>query len=66
MLVKDRTDVHSLNVQLDAARTQAQLKYTVKCAFNRNFRAFVLKKDWLNDSSPVAQQLATAHIDKRG
>jgi hypothetical protein len=66
MMVRGRTDARSLNIQLDAARTQAQLKYTVKCTFNRKFRAFVLKNDWLKDSCPPAQQQATAHIGKRG
>jgi hypothetical protein len=66
MLVKDRTDVQSLNIQLDAARTRAQLKYAVKLAVNRNFRAFVLKKDWLNDLCPVNQSPPAVHIDKRG
>jgi len=65
MLVKDRTDVHSLKIQLDAARTRAQLKYTVKLAVNSNFRAFVLKTDWLN-GCPVKQSPAAVHIDRQG
>lgn len=64
--VKDRTDVHSLKIQLDAARTRAQLKYAVKLAVNSNFRAFVLKTDWLNDLCPVNQSPAAVQIDKRG
>jgi len=66
MLVKDRTDVQSLNIQLDAARTRAQLKYTVKLAVDRNFRAFVLKTDWLHDLCPVNQSSPAVDIDKRG
>jgi glucosyl-dolichyl phosphate glucuronosyltransferase len=52
MLVKNRTDVQSLNVQLESARTQAQLNYVLKVALNKNFRHFVLKKDWINDLRP--------------
>lgn len=66
LLLKDRTDVQSLNIQLDAARTRAQLKYTVKLAVDRNFRSFVLKTDWLHDLCPVNQSSPAVHIDKRG
>jgi glucosyl-dolichyl phosphate glucuronosyltransferase len=62
--VKDRTDVHSLKLQLDAARTRAQLKYALKLAANSNFRAFVLKTDWLNDWCPLNQSAPAVHIEK--
>ena len=52
-VIKDRTDVRSLNVQLEAARTQAQLRYVLKIALNRNLQDFVAKKDWLNDLRPM-------------
>ena len=52
VLVKNRTDVASLNIQLEAARTQAQLTYMLKIALNRNLQSFVAKKDWLNDFRP--------------
>jgi len=49
MLVKNRTDVQSLDIQLESARTQAQLKYMLKVTLNKKFQSFVLKKDWLNE-----------------
>jgi hypothetical protein len=49
MLVKNRTDVQSLHLQLESARTQAQLKYMLKVALDKKFQSFVVKKDWLND-----------------
>lgn len=67
MRVKGRMDVHSLKLQLAAARTRAQLKYALKLAVNSNFRAFVLKTDWLNDWCPLNQSPPAIHIDdKRG
>jgi glycosyltransferase involved in cell wall biosynthesis len=56
MLVRNRTDVQSLNVQLESARTQAQLKYMLKLALNKRFQSFVLKKDWINDLRPMEKQ----------
>jgi glycosyltransferase involved in cell wall biosynthesis len=56
MLVKNRTDVQSLNVQLESARTQAQLKYMLKVALNKRFQTFVSKKDWLNDVRPMEKR----------
>ena len=49
MLVKNRTDVQSLHLQLESARTQAQLKYMLKVALDKKFQSFVVKTDWLND-----------------
>jgi glucosyl-dolichyl phosphate glucuronosyltransferase len=60
MLVKDRTDVQSLNVQLESARTRAQLKYVLKVALDKKFRRFVVKKDWLNDVSPMEKRSDTS------
>ena len=59
MLVKNRTDVQSLTVQLESARTQAQLKYMLKVALNKRFQSFVLKKDWINDLRPMEKRLDT-------
>jgi glucosyl-dolichyl phosphate glucuronosyltransferase len=59
MLVKDRTDVQSLNVQLESARTQAQLQYMLKVALNKNFQRFVVKKDWLDDLRPMEKRSDT-------
>jgi glucosyl-dolichyl phosphate glucuronosyltransferase len=47
--VRGRTDIPSLNVQLEAARTQAQLRYMLKIALSRKLQNFVTKDDWLND-----------------
>jgi glucosyl-dolichyl phosphate glucuronosyltransferase len=46
---RDRIDVRSLNRQLEAARTRAQLRYMLKIALSRKLRNFVTKDDWLND-----------------
>jgi hypothetical protein len=59
MLVKNRTDVQSLDIQLESARTQAQLKYMLKVTLNKKFQDFVLKKDWLNDLRPMEKRSDT-------
>ncbi|MGE5303764.1 MAG: glycosyltransferase family 2 protein, partial [Alphaproteobacteria bacterium] len=46
-LVKDRANIDALNIQLEAARSQAQLKYMLKVALDKKFRRFVVKTDWL-------------------
>lgn len=51
--VKDRTDIESVNIQLDAARTQIQLRHMLRIAFDKNFQNFVKKKNWLNNYNPV-------------
>jgi glycosyltransferase involved in cell wall biosynthesis len=58
-LVKDRADIDALNTQLEAARSQAQLKYMLKVALEKKFRSFVVKKDWLDDVRPVEQSSVT-------
>lgn len=55
VVVKNRTDVRSINVQLDAARTQAQLRYMLKIAFDKNLQAFLAKENWLNDYGAVEE-----------
>jgi glycosyltransferase involved in cell wall biosynthesis len=47
-LLRGRTDRRSIDVQTDAARTQAQVKYLVRLIFDKKLRALVKKKDWLN------------------
>jgi glycosyltransferase involved in cell wall biosynthesis len=47
ILVRDRTDARSLYIQLDAARTQSQLKYVVRLILDKDFQKLVLKRDWL-------------------
>jgi glycosyltransferase involved in cell wall biosynthesis len=59
MLVRNRTDVQSLNLQLESARTQAQLKYMLKVALDKRFQSFVLKKDWINDLRPMEKRPET-------
>ena len=58
-LVKDRVDIDALNIQLEAARSQAQLKYMLKVALDKKFQSFVIKTDWLNDVRPVEQSSVT-------
>jgi glucosyl-dolichyl phosphate glucuronosyltransferase len=48
--LKGRTDVHSLNVQIHAARTWSRLKYTARLIADKSFRDLVRKEDWLVDS----------------
>lgn len=47
-LVSGRTDWLSLRVQLQAARSRAQLQYVSRLMRDEDFRQFVLKQDWLN------------------
>ena len=58
-LVRDRTDIQALNIQLEAARSQAQLKYMLKVALDKKFQSFVVKTDWLNDVRPAEQSTVT-------
>ena len=58
-LVKDRADTDALNVQLEAARSHAQLEYMLKVALDKKFRSFVVKKDWLDDVRPAEQSSVT-------
>lgn len=53
LLLKDRTDIRSLHIQLEAARTLSELKYMMRIAVNKRFQSFVLKTDWLNDIRPL-------------
>jgi GT2 family glycosyltransferase len=52
-LLKNRTDTASVNIQLDAARTQTQLRYMLRIAFDKRFQNFIAKKDWLKDHNSV-------------
>lgn len=51
--LKNRTDTASVNIQLDAARTQTQFRYMLRIAFDKKFQNFIEKKNWLNDHTPV-------------
>jgi glycosyltransferase involved in cell wall biosynthesis len=48
-LLRGRTDPRSLQIQLNAARTQSRLKYVLRLMFDKEFQTLVLKKDWLNE-----------------
>ena len=50
ILLRGRTDRCSVDVQMDAARTQSQVKYLIRLMFDKELRSLVLKKDWLNES----------------
>ena len=50
-LAKGRTDTRSLNVQIQAARAWARLKYVVRLIGDGQFRELVGKEDWLVESS---------------
>ena len=47
---RGRTDRRSVDVQMHAARTQAQVQYLIRLMFDHELRRLVLKKDWLHDS----------------
>lgn len=44
---KGRTDVESLQLQMDAARTRTQFNYVARLLFSPTFRQLVVKTDWL-------------------
>jgi glycosyltransferase involved in cell wall biosynthesis len=50
---RNRTDVRSLSLQLEAARTSAQLRYMLKIALSKKSQAFVAKENWLSEFGPV-------------
>jgi len=47
-VLRGRTDLRSLRVQLRAARSQAQLSYIARLLVDPERRALVAKQDWLN------------------
>ncbi len=47
-VLRGRTDLRSLRVQLRAARSQAQLTYIARLLVDPERRALVAKQDWLN------------------
>jgi glycosyltransferase involved in cell wall biosynthesis len=57
--VNDRTDINALNMQLKAAKAQAQLKYMLKFILDKEFQAFVIKTDWLDEVRTYEQPSAT-------
>jgi len=48
--LQGRTDPYSLGIQLNAAKTQAQVNYLLKLVQDKEFRKLVLKQDWLNEA----------------
>ncbi len=55
LLLRGRTDGRALDVQLRAARTQAQLRYILRLIFNRDLRKLVLKENWLGKRPRVKE-----------
>jgi hypothetical protein len=51
--LKGRTDRRSLTLQLEATRTQAQLKYMLRIACSKKLQTFVAKQNWLDDLRPA-------------
>ena len=47
LLVRNQTDIRSLNIQMQSARTRSQLKYIARLIFDRGFQQLVAKEDWL-------------------
>jgi len=54
LVLRGRTDRRSVAVQIDAARTQAQVQYVLRLMFDPELRRLVLKQDWLHDVSASA------------
>ena len=50
LLLRGRTDPHSLNTGINAAMTLSQFKYVVRLMLDNELRKLVLKEDWLNES----------------
>jgi glucosyl-dolichyl phosphate glucuronosyltransferase len=50
ILLRGRTDRRSVDIQMDAAKTQSQLKYLIRLMFDKELRSLVAKNDWLNES----------------
>jgi len=50
MLLRGRTDRRSVDVQMHAARTQAQVQYLLRLMFDHELRSLVLKKNWLHEA----------------
>ena len=48
LLVRSRTDIRSLNIQMHSARTRSQVEYLARLIFDRRLRALVAKTDWLS------------------
>jgi glucosyl-dolichyl phosphate glucuronosyltransferase len=48
LLVRSRTDVRSLNIQMHSARTRSQLKYIARLMFDRGFQELVAREGWLS------------------
>jgi len=48
-LCRGRTDKPSVQVQIDAARTQSQLKNVLRLIVDSDRRALVARRDWLNN-----------------
>ena len=49
LLLRGRTDRRSMDVQMHAARTQAQVRYLIRLMVDNELRRLVLRKDWLNE-----------------
>lgn len=53
LLYRGKTDHHSLNIQMYAARTQAHVKYILRLMRDKKFRQLVLRKDWLHSTAKL-------------
>lgn len=47
LLIKERNDPSALNIKLNAARSQSQIKYIFRLIFDQNFQKLVLRQNWL-------------------
>lgn len=47
LLLKKRNDPLALNVKLNAARSQSQIKYIFRLMFDQDFQKLVLRQNWL-------------------
>lgn len=44
---KNKTDINSLNIQLDAAHKYAQVQYLLRLIFDKDLKSLVKRKNWL-------------------
>jgi len=51
---KGRTDLSSLKIQLNAAKTRAQLTYVTRMLRDSSLRELLTRTDWLNESPDLA------------
>ncbi|MFH7027570.1 MAG: hypothetical protein ACHBN1_19765 [Heteroscytonema crispum UTEX LB 1556] len=47
LLIREKNDPPALNIKLNAARSQSQIKYIFRLMFDQSFKKLVLQQNWL-------------------